>query len=176
MQFEIFDLENVVTPVNAEKLSELLHQSGYDKMKTLFLVDGFKNGFDIGYEGPKQIRMESPNLPLRVGSPTELWNKVMKEVKLKRYAGPFKQLPFNYYIQSPIGLVPKDGGKVTRLIFHLSHPRNGRKESVNANTPYKKCKVKYCDFDVAVRRCLEEGRFCFVSKSDMESAFRNLGP
>ena len=43
----------------------------------------------------------------------ELWNKVMKGVNLKRYAGPFDSIPFENYVQSPIGLIPKDGGKST---------------------------------------------------------------
>ena len=31
----------------------------------------------------------------------------MKEVELKRVAGPFTDIPFDNFIQSPIGLVPK---------------------------------------------------------------------
>ena len=88
------------------------------------MIDGFTNGFSIGYEGPEVIKILSPNLKFReVGNSTILWNKVMKEVKEQRYAGPFEKIPFSNYIQSPIGLVPKDGGKDTRLIFHLSYPR-----------------------------------------------------
>ena len=78
------------------------------------------------------VRRLSPNLKLRVSNVTVLWNKVMKEVKAKRYAGSFAMdnPPFEYFIQSPIGLVPKDGGKATKLIFHLSYPRSG--QSVNS--------------------------------------------
>ena len=47
----------------------------------------------------------------------ELWNKVMKEVELGRYVGPVERPPFDSYVQSPIGLVPKDKGLKTRLIF-----------------------------------------------------------
>ena len=36
----------------------------------------------------------------------------MKEVKAKRFAGPFKNIPFENYIQSPIGLVPKSGNRL----------------------------------------------------------------
>ena len=36
----------------------------------------------------------------------------MKEVEAKHYAGPFKTIPFENFIQSPIGLVPKDNGKM----------------------------------------------------------------
>ena len=99
----------------------------------------------------------------------------MKEVKNKRYAGPFEEIPYkDDLIQSPIGLVLKDGGKDTRLIFHLSHPRNNR-DSVNFNTPESLCKVKYVDFDQAIRLCLKEGKSCTIGKTDFHSAFRVLG-
>ena len=100
----------------------------------------------------------------------------MKEVKLCRYAGPFKNIPFKHFIQSPIGLVPKDGGKATRLIFHLSYPRlkGGLQKSLNANTPRDKCAVTYADFDQAVHLCLQAGEGCAIGKSDVKSAFRNL--
>ena len=153
----------------------MLVESEYDKTETKFLVDGFKNGFSIGYEGNEQVKIKSPNLKFReVGDPVQLWNKVMKEVKEERYAGPFEEIPFENYIQSPIGLVPKDGGKDTRLIFHLSYPR-GKGTSVNANTPAEKCTVKYPDFNNAIQLCIREGKGCKTAKSDMKSAFRNLG-
>ena len=117
----------MVTPVDASKLKMLLEESNYPRKKTADLINGFINGFYIGYEGPKEIVQESKNLQLRVGSKLELWNKVMKEVKDKRFAGPYKKPPFKHYIQSPIGLVPKDGGRKTRMIFHLSHPRDKTK-------------------------------------------------
>ena len=43
------------------------------------LVQGFKEGFDIGYEGPSNIKQTAPNLKLTVGDEVDLWNKVMKE-------------------------------------------------------------------------------------------------
>ena len=175
LYFENFDLNSVVTPVDADALERLLNETHYDINKTKYLVNGFRNGFSLGYCGPKQVQRLAPNLKLTVGDEIDLWNKVMKEVKLKRFAGPFKQIPFENYIQSPIGLVSKDNGRDTRLIFHLSYPRNNLKQSVNANTPQEFCKVQYPDFAEAIRLCLEEGEFCFVAKSDMRSAFRNLG-
>ena len=174
LYYENFNLETVVSPVNADKLEEYLKQANYDPVKTDFLVKGFKEGFSIGYNGDPKVKLRAPNLTLNVGDPIELWNKVMKEVKEKRYAGPFEQIPFENYIQSPIGLVPKDNGKKTRLIFHLSYPKGGR-TSLNINTPKELCRVKYCEFDEAVKRCLEEGVSCTMLKSDMSVAFRNLG-
>ena len=146
--------------MDVEKLQQLLELSNYDKEETKFLINGFTNGFTIGYTGPQNVKLKSPNLKFReVGNSTILWNKVMKEVKEKRYAGPFEEIPFENYIQSPIGLVPKDGGKDTRLIFHLSYSR-GKNISVNANTPKEWCKVEYPDFNQAIQLCIQAGTGC----------------
>ena len=83
------------------------------------MLDGFTNGFDIGYRGPLIRQSKSQNIPFTVGNKVILWNKIMKEVKAGGYAGPFEEIPFENFIQSPVGLVPKKGDK-TRLIFHLS--------------------------------------------------------
>ena len=150
----------------------LLEETDYPQHKIDILVNGFREGFDLGYRGPEDVRLTSPNLKFTVGNSLELWNKVMKEVAAKRYAGPYENIPFRNYIQSPIGLVPKDGNK-TRLIFHLSYPR-GTDKSVNANTPEELSEVHYQQFEDAVRLCLVAGRSCFGAKSDLSSAFRHL--
>ena len=175
LHFENLDLENVITPVDVKKYEHLLKTSNYDKRKTEYLVSSFKTGFRLGYTGPKDVKMTSPNLKFRgIGNEVILWNKVMKEVQLKRYAGPFKEIPYDNYIQSPIGLVPKDNGRNSRLIFHLSYPR-GRGTSVNENTDKSLCSVKYPDFSEAIILCIIAGKNCKMSKSDMTSAFRHLG-
>ena len=151
------DLENIVTPVKADVLEKLLKQSKFDLDKTNYLVNGFKEGFKLHYSGNlKECQRLAPNLKLRVGSKLELWNKVMAEVKLGRFAGPFDKPPLEYFVQSPIGLVPKDKGLKTRFIFHLSYPRSGN--SVNSGTPKELCTVKYPDFDEVVKLCLKD---CF---------------
>ena len=155
-------------------LEYLLEKSNYDQEKTKSLVQGFRNGFDLGYRNEKNVTRTAPNLKLRIGNLTDIWNKVMAEVKEKRYAGPFKKLPFEEdFIQSPIGLVPKDGGRKTRLIFHLSYPKNTNK-SVNANTPKELTSVQYPSFDEAVQLCLGSGKGCAAGKSDLTAAFRHL--
>ena len=175
MNYHNHDLENIITPVDADKLEQFLKKTNYDKKETEFLVNGFRNGFDLGYRGPEKIKQTSNNLKFTIGDKIELWNKVMKEVKENRYAGPFETIPFEHYIQSPIGLVPKDGGKKTRLIFHLSHPRDEKKEeSVNRATPETMTKVNYKDFEDAVKLCIKEGQRCYMGKSDMTSAFRHF--
>ena len=172
LNYENYNLKDIVTPVKVEVYEKLLKEAGYDRQKTQFLVNGFKRGFSLEYKGPTKIRRKAPNLKLRVGSQTEIWNKVMTEVKANRYAGPFKKVPFKNYIQSPIGLVPKDKGKKTRLIFHLSYPMRG--QSVNSCIPEELCSVEYPDFMEAVEICLQAGQNCFCAKSDMSMAFKNV--
>ena len=103
------DLDTIVTPIKVHRLAALLEESQYNREEIDFLCNGFKNGFDIGYEGPTQCQSTAENIPLTVGSKTQLWNKLMKEVRLKHVAGPFETIPFKNFIQSPIGLVPKSG-------------------------------------------------------------------
>ena len=68
-----------------EKFEHLLQESKYDETETQFLINGFKEGFSIGYEGdPSTVKITSNNLRFReVGNELQLWNKVMKEVKMK---------------------------------------------------------------------------------------------
>ena len=108
----------------------------------------------------------------------------MKEVKAKRFAGPYEAIPYENFIQSPIGLVPKAGNK-TRLIFQLSYRFGDREEdmSLNKGTPRELCTVKYNDLDSAVQTCLEVSeeaarvlgtKIVFLGKTDLSSAFRVL--
>ena len=80
----------------------------------------------------------------------------MKEVSLGQVAGPFDSIPFNNFIQSPIGLVPNSGSDQTRLIFHLSYDfKTDKLKLVNFHTPKEKCSVRYQDLDYAVSTYLE---------------------
>ena len=110
LEFRNLDMNHIITPVNAAKLRALSKESGYDNKKSDYLCRGFSEGFSLKFEGPQNVKKTAPNLKLRVDLKIELWNKVMVEVKAGRYAGPFEQIPFDSYIQSPIGLVPKDKG------------------------------------------------------------------
>ena len=110
-------MNNLVTPVDVEELEKLLQDSNYDPEKSQRLVEGFRSGFTLGYEGRQDVKITSPNLKFSIGDEIELWNKVMTEVKELRYAGLFEKILFEEgYIQSPIRLVPKDNGTSTRLI------------------------------------------------------------
>ena len=78
LYFENFDTENVVMPVDPNQLEFLLKQTEYDIDKTRFLVEGFRNGFSLGYAGEEKVKITAPNLKFKVGNEIILWNKVMK--------------------------------------------------------------------------------------------------
>ena len=172
LQYSNYNIRNIVTPVLPDVLQNLLIEVGYDEQKTSYLVQGFRNGFKLNYVGPWKVQKSAPNLKLCIGSLTEMWNKFMTEVKAKRYAGPFKKIPFKYFIQSPIGLVPKDKGTKTRLIFHLSYPKN--RQSVNSGIPDECYSVEYPEFSKAIQLCLKARKNCKIAKSDMSMAFRHV--
>ena len=129
-----------MTPLNVDLFEQLLTDEQYNEEEAQFLINGFREGFDIGYTGPMIRKSLSENIPLTVGTKEDLWCKIMKEVKLGRVADPFKTIPYEHFIQSPIGLVPKAGGK-TRMIFHLSFNFSDREEdkSLNGWTPREWC-------------------------------------
>ena len=180
------DLGKIVTPINVDRLKMLLKSANYDKVKTDFLIDRFRNGFDIGYRGPTDRKDTSNNIPFfnGVGDEIEMWSKIMKEVNLGRYSRPFNSAPYENFIQSPIGLVPKGIDK-TRLIFHLSYNFRNKphQQSVNSHTPTELTKVKYEDLDWAIKNCimakeraevLGDEYEVFCAKTDLVSAFRIL--
>ena len=133
----------------------LLYETDYPREETEFLVQGFSQGFSIGYAGPENRRDLSTNIPFSVGDRREMWNKLMTEVEASRITGPLDDIPFDTFIQSPIGLVPKANGK-TRLIFHLSYNFAGNEDSrsLNYHMPAEICMVHYNDLDSAVMSCL----------------------
>lgn len=180
-QLTNYDLYAVVTPVNVKRLHHLLVLSDYDNLEANFLVEGFTHGFKLGYTGPRNLKLNSANLPFWVGNNFDLWDKIMTEVEAKRYAGPYVTpeavFPDGYFV-NPIGLVEKPGKlNKTRMIIHYSYPP-GR--SVNDFIPDEYSRVVYQDFQDAVHIALDlinrhgEGVDLHFSKTDAVNAFRVL--
>ena len=113
LQYSNADLTSIVTPLNVRAYEAALEEASFDEVERSFLIDGFTNGFDIGYKGPNSRQSRAKNIPFTpgVGDKVDMWNKIMKEVEAGWVAGPFNDIPFDNFIQSPIGLVPKAGGK-----------------------------------------------------------------
>ena len=160
------------TPINIYELEkELVY---YDPEEADFLKTGFRQGFSLHYEGPRQAT-ESKNLKSALKYPEIVREKINKEVELHRVAGPFKHRPLPTLRISPIGLVPKKSNDPMstktdyRLIHHLSYPEG---ESLNDYIDPSKCSVQYTPFDSAVHMVQDLGKNCQLFKMDIKSAFR----
>ena len=103
------------------------------------LINGFKSGFNIKFEGSHQP-VSSKNLPSANKAPDIIQQKIAKELAAGRKAGPFKTPPFINFRVSPIGLVPKKQPGEYRMIHHLSYPEGG---SVNDFIDPEICSVQY---------------------------------
>ena len=115
--------------------------------------------------------VDFPNLRTADQNKAVTKQKIEKEVKLGRYAGPFDQRPLPNLRVSPIGLVPKKTPGEFRLINHLSHPAG---YSVNDFISDEACKVEYSSFDRAIDLVARTGRDAELAKEDIKSAFRLL--
>ena len=171
MQVTTFVMISVM-PVDTVALCKAFQSTLLDQDEADFILDSFENGFELGYGGPTQTWNLSDNIPFTVGDKFDLWDKVMKEVRLQQFAGPYLEhdIPFKHFVQSPVGLVPKARG-LTRLIFHLFYKFKNGNESVNYHMPIDICRVKYCDLDHAIENCLKFTGDLYFGKTDFKSAF-----
>ena len=170
-----YNLTSIHTPIKVTEYERLLRLSHYPEDEIDFLIKGFTGGFDVDYRGRQKRQDLSNNLPFFIGDKFILWEKIMTEVKNLRYVGPYDSIPYDYYVQSLVGLVPKSNGQ-TRLIFHLSFDFKEFR-SINYYTPKELCTVKYRDLDHAIKSCLSlMKRYpncdIWMGISDMKSAFR----
>ena len=161
------------SPVNLANLNLCLAK--YPNRKAaLELQSGFEAGFRIGFSGVRKAR-ESRNQKSVMDNKRVACEKIRKEIKLNRVAGPFEAPPMADLHCSPLGLVPKKqviGEQLEyRLIHNLSYPKG---ESVNDNISHELCTVKYARFDSAVVLMQAAGINCDLAKSDIKSAFRLL--
>ena len=46
-----YDLDNIITPVDVDSFEKHLIHHQYNREETAFLVEGFHNGFEMGYRG-----------------------------------------------------------------------------------------------------------------------------
>ena len=82
-EHEDLEWQDIVMPIDIDRFSRYLQLSNYPQDKSQDLIQGFRLGFDIGYRGPENRTHEARNIPLKIGSQAEMWNKVIKEVELR---------------------------------------------------------------------------------------------
>ena len=158
-----------VTPVSYRVLGSLL--LGHPNRTLVnYVVNGFKSGFSLLYQGPRLGRQPN-NLKSAAQFKDKLAVRLRKEVTLGRMLGPFSSPPLHNLICSPIGMVPKKCSTEMRMITHFSFPEG---QSINSYISPEDSKTKYQSFDTAVRLVAKLGKGAYMSKADVKSAFRNI--
>ena len=160
-----------VTPINVNLLETLLIDHP-DRDFVVGLCSGLREGFKIGYQGPRHPYV-SKNLKTASLLPAIVDSNLLDEVKLGHTIGPFTSPPFKNFQIYPLGLVPKKNSTKWRTIFHLSYPKKSN-TSVNANISAEQYSLQYVRIDDAIRILLKLGPNCFMAKTDVQSAFRNI--
>ena len=163
-----FQSKNLPTPIDVPKLDRLL--SGYGEMEKRRLVDGFTRGFTI----PSTISSDPckfgyTNHKTVLSNMSVVQDKLDKELRLGRIAGPFVDPPFENFIVSPLGLVPKKNPGEFRLIHDLSFPKGN---SVNSHIDPQFSTVQYEVLDHCIEIIQSLGSGCLVAKADLRDAFR----
>ena len=155
------------TPVNPECLTQLL-QDHPDQQLVNEVVNGFRHGFPLKYNGPHERRIHH-NLKSAFQFPKQLQQHLDKEVSLGRMLGPFQSKPLDNLICSPVGMVPKKDSDKMRMITHLSYPH---RDSINSHMDPKDTSTSYQSFDQALAIMARYGKGAYMSKGDIESTFR----
>lgn len=157
------------TPVRLERMVGYLRRYP-DRRAAVLLEEGFRYGFKI----PTAVAPSGAfrgNLHSAREHPGVVGEKLEKEVRLGRMAGPFASPPLVDLVVSPLGVVTKKEANKFRLIHHLSFPKGA---SVNDGIDPELCSVVYTSFDAAVDWVKRFGKGALLAKTDIEAAFRLL--
>ena len=157
---------SVSSSVNVDRLAQLLI-SHPDQDSVTYVVDGFRFGFDIGFQG-LLLNTFPRNLLSARSNPSHVSEVIRKELTRRHTSGPFMSPPLWPFHCSPLGAVPKSDGTY-RIILDLSSPRGS---SINEGIPKELFSVRYSSFDDAVDLVRLLGKSTFMAKLDIRHAFR----
>ena len=123
-------------------------------------------GFNIRYKGPRRKRI-CHNLCSSIENAIAAGESILKELKQKCLACPSRLLPLPNLQISQIGLIPKKGNSVTRLIMDLSFPKG---DAINDYIDPDDCTIKCDSFDRAIEMVSNLGIGTLMGKLDIKSA------
>ena len=155
--------------MNPDRLEYHLKRIGYDKGKTKFLVQGFRNGFRLHHEG--DLATKEPNNDISIDqNPTVVQEKLQKEIAEGRLKGPFEVPPFEDFHISPLKLREKTEKGKFRLIHNLSWPYD--EGSVNAGIEEEFKTVQYASVTKAIQLIMNHPKGSVTRKTDLKDAFK----
>ncbi len=110
-----FDLSSICTSVQGDVFDTFFE--GYNPIEREFVIQGFKKGFYLHFEGDTNFVVETPNMKSANKNPEKIWEKIAKEVNAGRVAGPFEKSLYQHYCSVLISVKPvRDLSKCQRTI------------------------------------------------------------
>ena len=160
--------QQVATTIKFEVLLQELQ--GYDTALLQFLVQGFQYGFKLGCTQFDSFSVIN-NHPSVRKNPIVVCRKLNKELHLNRISGPYSFKPFDNFVCSPLGLVPKKTPGEFRIIHDLSFPEGN---SVNEHISRENATVQYESIENVIQLIKKFGKVALMAKLDVEDGFRNI--
>ncbi len=127
-------------------------------------------GVDLGFQGDRSRIQIGPNLESAHDHPDAIEDNIANDLANGRRKGPYTLLPLPAFYSNPLGVVFKKGKPKPRVVHHLSWPRTAESTSVNASI--LDFPVALDAFDRALEKVKQIGAGCYMSKIDIESAYR----
>ena len=90
-------------------------------------------------------------------------------MQLGRIAGPYSEPPLPNFRVNPLSVVPKKTPGKWRSILHLSYPPGGLVNDYISKADYS---LQYVTIDRVISHIKQLGQGCYLSKLDVEAAFR----
>jgi len=156
--------KHMPTPINPDVLDSMLK----DYKDRKYIVDGFREGFSLGFEGPR-TPLTSNNSHTITDKTHLAQTKIDNEVRLGRIEGPFDQPPWPNMKFSPLALREKSTPGTYRLLHNLSYPYDHN--AVNINIAQENKTVHYSTIRDAAK-LLNSIPHPHMAKSDIKDAFR----
>ena len=133
------------------------------------IIDGMRNGFCIGFNGPREDLIASNLLSSR-SYPNIISTHLNKECSHGHTIGPYPSPPCSPFRSAGVGLVPKKSGG-HRIIVHLSVPDGA---SINDSISTGQYSLHYIGVDNVVAHLSRHGTGALLFKIDIQHAFRNV--
>lgn len=148
------------------------------------LLHELVEGVDIRFTG-RRVSSRCPNLPTALERPEIIDENLLEDLHSGKIIGPFDSPPSNTFRLCPVGLVPKKAhgeaipGKFRR-IDHLSYPKEPKTfpdgtEWYSVNDEIEIPSEELPAWQEFLAAVSQFGPGCFMAKSDVVGAFRNIG-
>ena len=175
-QVEVRQTRGVILPapmkckIDHDRL-EALAQGYPDQLAVALALDTIRNGATIGFHGDRTRSRVESNHASAIRAEREVLGLLEKDQRAGTLSQWYDVPPFQNFVGSPIGAVPKEGADGFRLVKDQSFSSVGP----SVNESIEKVLLEYELFDDAVASVKAAGVGAKLIKMDVKSAFRTIG-